>query len=797
MPREPVAQALAARLVESSLKSLEISGRWGSSVQIALTSTVMVGRPTQARSRSVGRYELLLELGKSPLGSLWLGKANTETGPELLMLRRVQLTRELGAEDRDLLAEAARWSLGVSGDSVVKNLDVVVEQGEVLVVSEQHAGETLRSLLRLSNFKRQAIPSSIAARICLDVCRGLESALEHAVLSPRGPHFVSGGLLPDSILVCTDGQTRLLDVGLAATWCGIGGVADHPEVTAYRAPEALSEGHPGGADPRSDVFTLGTLLWEMLSGGRRLFLGSSHSGVVQRVLTHPIPPVAGGTTNEPAPAPLLEIMGRALERDPSRRFPTLSALTQALLARSPAEPETVAEYVNRIAKSALDSRKRVVERALRRSAAPPALAQPRKASSGKAAKPASVVAQPRAPAAATPQPAARPAVASVRPPAGVRDGGFVPPLAKPLPLPAQAKLGVEASGGARPPPPLPEPPSSPENDTEGKVDPSASVRAADIMRALAVEDAPDSEQAATVRNPQASEQARRADRAVSEKPPPVHEPVSAVPTVPGDAVPKPASATGPDVATVGAAPAAVAPQRWQPRPKQDTSVGIGPDLMEPVAPPALATTPAEILSQPGSEAPFSDRATTTRPLAAAAVPAPDIPGAPAVPVLGASRDDGQEQATQKPAAAGEASTKRVPVALLAGAAAAALLLVIGLVFAIGDGEDEVQTKAAVPEHVAAGEKQPKADKPHPPPAPEAAPEKQAKPVEQKPEDSAEPEKAKPEEEQPSDAKDEPAKDEPAKAAPRAVTRPKAVAPRSRPAPRAKRKAKRTFIPSGI
>lgn len=774
----------------------------------------MVGRSTQARTRSVGRYELLLELGKSPLGSLWLGKSTGDGETELRMLRRVQLTRELSPEDRDLLSDAARWSLEVSGDCVVKNRDVVVEKGELAIASDQNPGETLRSLLRLSNFKRQAIPSSIATRICLDVCRGLESALEHAALSPRGPNFVSGGLLPDSILVGTDGRTRLLDVGVAATWCGIASVAEHPEITAYRAPESLRDEQSIERDARADMFTLGTLLWEMLSGGRRLFLGSSHSGVVQRVLTHPIPPVAGGATTDPPPEGLIALMQRVLERDPSSRFPTLSALTQALLGQGPAEPEAVAQYVNRVAKSALDSRRRVVERALKRSSVRPAVAQPRKAGAAATAPrapltPAGALAPSVGTTAATPT-AQRAAPVAQRTPATTRDASFAPPpLAKPLPLPAQAKLGVTSTGKSHVPPPPPEASSSPETEPVREIDRGSSVRAADIMRALAVEDAPDSEQASTVRNPNANEDARAAERALSETPPP-------------QAGPETPAAPATDELSAMPQPTITTPQRWQPRPKQDTSVGLGPDIAPPptgtpsaevaqAAPEAAVTTPEPIASEPSAasvrvfnDEPPSDRLTTTRALASStAAEAPEIPAAPPVPKLepdGKARDAAAKPATK--------ASKRMPVAVLAGAAAAAFLLVLGLVFALGGGEEEVQTKAAVPEREAAEQKQAKASKPA---EEQAGAEPTPKPSEEKPEaseedetDSADDEKQAADDETKPDEQDEEqtkaeaeAKAAPAPAAPKPIARPRvAPKPRARPVQR-KRKAKRSFIPSGI
>ena len=446
----------------------------------------MPGLPGSSRSRAVGRYDLVVELAKSQLGPLWAAKANGGGGPELCMVRRMALPSGAGQTDRNALIAAARWSEEVTDDRVLSVLDTVEEERELAMVSRFVPGETLRSLLRLSNFKRQPIPSRVALRIILDTCRALAAAELRAVSSPLGPDFIYGGLLPDSVVVGTDGTTRLADVGLAAVWRRIPGASEHAEITAYSSPEQLSG---ASVDSSCDLFILGALLWEMLSGGKRLFVGSSHRAVAEKVCRHPIGPIAPGKPGESVPAIVDQLVSKLLERDPRRRLRNAGELIdtiETLDAADVALPVEVSDFLTTLAHSALTLRERVLDRALERPPRPAATPPP------------------ESPSSAAPKPAVAPGEAVPAASVAPERPALAPLGARPLPLPAQAKLGsrISAPEVVLPPPPFPQSgikvPPPPVRPTPATKQDAESVRAADILRALAVEDAPASDELPTL-----------------------------------------------------------------------------------------------------------------------------------------------------------------------------------------------------------------------------------------------------------------------------------------------------------
>ena len=410
-----------------------------------------------ARSRSVGRYDLVVEVGKSQLGPLWVA---TEAGLEPRWVRCIALGPSAATRDVEALADIGRWSDGFRAEQAPSTLEVVSGERDLALVLGYVQSETLRSLLKLTHLKRERISTRIALALTLDVCKALAAADARAAETGRDPKFLWGGLLPDSILVGTDGTTRVLDLGVAAAWRQLSSEAWHPEVFAYSAPEQLEPGMP---TPNSDVFTLGILLWEMLSGGKRLFAGTSQRAVVERLQKH-----RGGsatTLGDAVDAETQALLDQMLDPDPAARLRDVREIERALrgMGDAVAPPREVAEFVTAFAQHPLDSRERALKRALQR---------------GPAELGRRPISEPPPGPTVTPTVAGRPETPAVA-------------AAKPLPLPAQAKLGARLAIESRVPPPPPlvlinDP--LPTVETRASDDDAASVRAEDILAALAVED---------------------------------------------------------------------------------------------------------------------------------------------------------------------------------------------------------------------------------------------------------------------------------------------------------------------
>lgn len=726
----------------------------------------MAGRRDAARSRAVGRYDLVVEMAKSQLGALWAASAPESNGPEPRTVRRTVLGAGVGQPTREALLGAARWSTQFGSRYAADTLDIVHDAEELALVTSYQPGETLKALLRLANFKRQSIPPRVALRIALDTCEALCAAELRTASAPQGPDFLWGGLLPDSITVGTDGISRLLDIGVAAIWQREVPAAEHPEVTSYRAPEQLER---GVVDSRADVFALGTLLWEMLSGGKRLFVGSSHRAVADKLKQHYVPPLSLAGPADLDTTALQALVSKMLEQDPRRRFRSVDDLRQTLLALGDAValPMEASDFVTMFASSSLASRERVLQRALHRS--PPiqpavSVAKPAPAVSGIGA-PAFDAGRPEAPQRVDRTSSPGPLRQSNPPPAPMRPRAESPPRgARPLPLPVQAKLRsrVSAPDGVLPPPPvaaLAKRPSLPDLPVADD-DASESVRAEDILAALEVEEdlGPDSDAMPTLRPEEPT--APVAPATAAEPLPLVAPPVPARPpieTIPGVAPP----ANSPGAVLRETAPPAVSPAQPTETPTAGASDTAG------------ANPPIAALASPGINA-------------QAAVPAGEADGAPrARPARG-----------------------RLPTLLIASLAGGALVLLLGLGFALSGDDDAVSDtreaeNSAPPSRTLGTTVADKKSEPEKPAAdaPVTTTTTNDEPAEKKPAESDTPEDSG------ADTDDTVANGEtPSPATP--VTPPAAPRPGARQAPappppratapkRKKIRAKRSFIPSGI
>jgi len=189
------------------------------------------------------------------------------------------------------------------------NVPKVVSNGNmsrVCIVMEWAEGKVLRHILS----EQGKLPAERAARIALESCDALEYIHSQGI--------VHRDLKPENITVDAEDHTKLIDFGIAAsagarrlTFSKFSSTLGTPD---YISPEQV-KGKRG--DVRSDVYALGVILYEMLTG-QVPFEGANAFAVMNdRLLNHPIPP---REVNPEVSPEMQEIIYRALERDPSKRY---------------------------------------------------------------------------------------------------------------------------------------------------------------------------------------------------------------------------------------------------------------------------------------------------------------------------------------------------------------------------------------------------------------------------------------------------------------------------------------------
>jgi len=207
--------------------------------------------------------------------------------------------------------------------NVVGATSIVLAHDEISVASDFVDGERLSDLWRTPDGEtRPVMPLEIAMKIFIDVLHGL--AAIHKLKSDNGDRrlrVIHGEVTAANIVVGVDGVVRLLRA------CRVRRPGALPSTgLGTLAPEILSGSH---ADQHADVFSVGALLWQALSGRPLVADDANLETVLQRFQSGEVP--AANIPNEaPWAAPLVDVAARALDPAPDKRFPTATAMITEL-----------------------------------------------------------------------------------------------------------------------------------------------------------------------------------------------------------------------------------------------------------------------------------------------------------------------------------------------------------------------------------------------------------------------------------------------------------------------------------
>jgi eukaryotic-like serine/threonine-protein kinase len=272
-----------------------------------------------AAGARLGPYEVLGPLGAGGMGEVYRAHdAKLQRDVALKVLPPDALADPIA---KARLLREARLAASLNHPSICTVHDVDEFDGRLCVAMELVAGRPLGDLIGTAG-----LPSDQLFRYGEQIA----DALAHA--HARG--IVHRDLKGANVLVAVDDRIKVLDFGLAARWGAniddatrSAGSLDSPGVVAgtlpYMAPEAL---RGEGADPRSDVWSLGVLLYEMASG-RRPFLGGTGVDLTSSILRDAAPPLPA----QVGPG-LAAVIRQCLEKEPARRFDDGAQLRTALRA---------------------------------------------------------------------------------------------------------------------------------------------------------------------------------------------------------------------------------------------------------------------------------------------------------------------------------------------------------------------------------------------------------------------------------------------------------------------------------
>lgn len=285
----------------------------GESAAAALNEEASVDLP-----EAIGRYRIVDKIGEGGVGIVYFA-VDTMLGREVaLKTLRLEMGVDLSDETgvRERFFQEATWIKRLSHENIVKVYDQGQADGYAYIAMEPLEGEDLRVTLE----RGAQIGSAERFQIILEVARALAHAHEKGI--------VHRDVKPSNVFICKSGRVKMLDFGLAlmasTTFPRAGQILGTP---SYMSPEQITGRQ---VDQRSDIFSLGALAYELLTG-RRAFpttlreLASLPLKIVSQEPALPIEAIA-----PEVPAGLAAIVRRAMAKLPCDRYPNLAELLREL-----------------------------------------------------------------------------------------------------------------------------------------------------------------------------------------------------------------------------------------------------------------------------------------------------------------------------------------------------------------------------------------------------------------------------------------------------------------------------------
>jgi Tol biopolymer transport system component/tRNA A-37 threonylcarbamoyl transferase component Bud32 len=264
--------------------------------------------------QDIGRFEILEQLGQGGLGVVW--KARDRALDRIVALKLLRARTGSDHAERSQLAREARLASLLNHPNIVTIYEVGEHEGALYVAMEYVEGKTLYQLI-----PGQGLPIEDVFRIAAQIADGLAAA--HAA------GLVHRDLKPSNVMVTTAGRVKIVDFGLAmsvtpsaeAEARAIDSLTElAPGTLAYASPEQLAGRK---ADERSDLFSVGALMYEMASG-RQAFRGKSPAATITAVLQERPLPLEGVS------GPAARLIERLLRKEPERRWQTAVDLKAAI-----------------------------------------------------------------------------------------------------------------------------------------------------------------------------------------------------------------------------------------------------------------------------------------------------------------------------------------------------------------------------------------------------------------------------------------------------------------------------------
>jgi Serine/threonine protein kinase len=263
---------------------------------------------------NISHYRILQKLGSGGSAEIFLAEdANLKRKVALKLLHR-HLTAD--KEKLERFRQEAQWACILNHPNILTIYEVGEQDGVHFIVTEYVEGETLRQALT------RRLPLSTVLDIAIGIASGLAAAHEAWI--------VHRDVKPENIMLRPDGYVKILDFGVAKLTqsLSVSRVRTEPRMLLgtlqYMAPEQL---RAEGVDPRTDIWGLGSILYEMITGNAP-FPSTAPGALITEILESDPPPIA--REGEEIPPELKNVVAKAMKKQVSERYRNTAELLRDL-----------------------------------------------------------------------------------------------------------------------------------------------------------------------------------------------------------------------------------------------------------------------------------------------------------------------------------------------------------------------------------------------------------------------------------------------------------------------------------
>lgn len=273
--------------------------------------------------KRLGRYRIIEKVGVGGMAEVYLAETSSKKG---IAIKKIMASYTNSEKFVKMFLDEAKIMITLRHPNIVELFDFGKIENVYYLAMEYVNGKPLASIIRRQLKQKMMFPAGLAVYITMEICSGLDYAHKKKDSYNNVINIVHRDISPPNILLSWDGEVKVADFGIAKAANKV--IMTKPGILkgkfSYMSPE---QARGEEIDLRSDIFSLGTLLYEMLTG-TRLFLRDKEYRTIEAVRSAKV--LSPKVYNPMLPEKLEQTVMKALERNPKRRFQSAKEFGDAL-----------------------------------------------------------------------------------------------------------------------------------------------------------------------------------------------------------------------------------------------------------------------------------------------------------------------------------------------------------------------------------------------------------------------------------------------------------------------------------